>query len=383
MSRPDFAIAAAIGVAGIAGATLGLAFPLLALNLDDWGIDPAGIGVFTLAAAVSTLIATPLAPPLLARAPLRLVLVGALAALALVFVGYHLARDYWAWMALRTIGGMAFAFLFVGCEAWILERAPPARRGLIIGVFASVVAGSMAAGGIVIGLLGHTGPAPFLAGAALAIAGMVFALLPGPGLTAPEGDAARPSALLARIGAAPAVMLAPFIMGAIEIAKYNLIPIYARRIGLGDETAALMVTASGVGVLLLQPLIGLLADRLGVRRTLALCAACGVGLPLAVLAVAAQPTPALLLTALYSGAVTGLYTVGLIWLAQRFQGGDLAGANAAYALAYGMGQLLGPVVAGPAFAAFGPAGFIAALAGFAGLYLVGIAAASLRRARRA
>jgi MFS family permease len=179
------------------------------------------------------------------------------------------------------------------------------------------------------------------------------------------------------------VMMAPFIMGAIEIAKYNLIPIYARRIGLGDETAALMVTASGVGVLALQPMIGLLADRLGVRRTLALCAVCGVGLPLALLAVGAQSWPALALTALYSGAVTGLYTVGLIWLAQRFQGGELAGANAAYALAYGMGQLLGPLAAGPSFAAFGPPGFIAALAGFSALYLAGLAVAVGRGPRAA
>jgi MFS family permease len=383
VSKPDLSIVAAIGVAGIAGATLGLAFPLLALNLDDWGIDPGGIGFFTLAAAVSTLLATPLVPPILARAPLRLVLIAALAALALVYVGYHLVRDFWAWMGLRTIGGMAFAFLFVGCEAWILERTPAARRGLIIGVFASVVAGSMAIGGVVIGLVGHRDAAPFLAGAGLAIAGMAFALLPGKGLTAPEGAAARPSALLARIAAAPAVMMAPFIMGAIEIAKYNLIPIYARRIGLGDETAALMVTASGVGVLALQPMIGLLADRLGVRRTLALCAVCGVGLPLALLAVGAQSWPALALTALYSGAVTGLYTVGLIWLAQRFQGGELAGANAAYALAYGMGQLLGPLAAGPSFAAFGPPGFIAALAGFSALYLAGLAVAVGRGPRAA
>jgi MFS family permease len=373
VSRPDFSILAAIGVAGIAGATLGLAFPLLAMNLDDWGVDPAGIGFFTLAAAISTLIATPLVPPLLSRAPVRWVLIGALATLAVVFVGYHFTRDYWLWMGLRTLGGMAFAFLFVACEAWILERTPAPRRGLIIGVFASVVAGSMAAGGIVIRFLGHDGAEPFLAGAGLALLGIAFALLPGPGLTAPEGDAAHPSALIKRILAAPPVMLAPFIMGAIEIAKYNLMPIYARRIGLGDEVAALLVTASGVGVLVLQPLIGVFASRVGVRRSLALCAAAGIGLPLAIAAIGASPAPVLALTALYSGIVTGLYTIGLIWLAQRFQGGELAGANAAYALAYGIGQLLGPALAGPSFSAFGPVGFMAALAGFCVLYLIGLA----------
>jgi predicted MFS family arabinose efflux permease len=380
VSGRDLSIVAAIGVSAAAGATLGLAFPLLSLNLDDWGHSPAEIGFFTLASAISTVAATPLVPPVLARAPVRVVLGAALVVVAIAFTLYHLTRDFTAWMGLRALAGAAFSFLFVACEAWVLERARPERRGIIIGVFASTIAGSMAAGGIVIGLLGHTGAAPFLTGSVIALIALVFLFLPGPGLTAPEGHAARPSALLARIASAPSVMLAPLVMGAIETAKYNLIPIYARRVGLGDDVAAMMVTASGVGVLLLQPLVGALADRFGAGRALFGCGLAGLLTPLLITAAGANPTTTLALVFLYSGLVTGLYTVGLIWLARRFSGGDLAAGNAAYALSYGIGQLAGPAVAGPAFAVGGPAGFMAALSAFAAFYLAGLAFARSRPA---
>jgi MFS family permease len=383
LSRRDFAVPAAIGIGAAAGATLGISFPLTALNMDDWGVSPSGIGFATLAAALSTLVATPLVPPVLARAPVRLVIAMALLAIAAAFVTAHFVRDYWAWMGTRTVIGAGFTFLFVSSEAWILERARPERRGLVIGVYASTLAGAMAAGGLVIAAVGHQGAAPFFVAAGLAVGALLFLALPAAPLTAPEGHAARPAALIARIASAPAVMLGPFIMGAIETAKYNLVPIYARRVGLGDEVAAGMITASGVGVLLLQPLIGLAADRFGVRPALVFCALAGVAAPLAVAAVGAAPTPALALMVVYSGLVTGLYTVGLVALARRFSGGDLAAANAAYAFSYGAGQLFGPAVAGPAFDIGGPAAFMAALALFSGVYLAGLAATGRRKGEAA
>ena len=63
----DFGIPIALGCVATGGGAIGLSFPLLAYNLDDWGVSEAGIGLFTLAAALSTVIATPFIPPLLGR----------------------------------------------------------------------------------------------------------------------------------------------------------------------------------------------------------------------------------------------------------------------------------------------------------------------------
>jgi predicted MFS family arabinose efflux permease len=126
--------------------------------------------------------------------------------------------------------------------------------------------------------------------------------------------------------------------------------------------------------------LGILADRIGVRPSLALCAAAGAAAPLAIAAVGAQAGWAFGLVFLYSGLVTGLYTVGIVWLARRFVGAELAAGNAAFALCYGVGQIIGPAGAGAAFGAFGPIGLMAGLAAMSGLYLAALMASSARDA---
>lgn len=372
---------AALGAVGCGGAAIGLSFPLMSLNLDDWGVSEAGIGLFTLAAAISTVLATPLTPPVLARMPVRVVLGAALVVIAAFFLVANLVRDLAVWGVLRFCAGAAFSFLFVSAEAWVIERTPAHRRGFVLGLFAATFAGAMALGGSLVSIFGYSGPWAFYAGALVACLGLAALLAPGPGLTAPEGEASKPAALLARIRNAPVVMLAPFAMGAIETAKYNLIPIYARRVGHEDAVATQMITAAGIGVLVLQPAIGALGDRIGAKATLALCACAGIALPFAILAAGAAAVPALAMVFLYSGVITGLYTVGLIWLGRVYAGGELAAANAAFALCYGVGQLIGPAAAGAAFSGAGPAGFMMALAAFAGVYLAFLAAFTLRPAR--
>ena len=366
----DYGIPIALGCVACGGASIGLAFPLLAYNLDDWGVSEAGIGLFTLASAASTVIATPFIPPLLGRFSIRIVLAIALFLIALAFIGYLAFPSLPAWFCLRFMAGVAFSLLFVSCESWALDRAPPEKRGLIMGMFASTFAGAMALGGTVVAFVGYTGFAPFAVGAGIAASGLLLLALPGRAPPPPEGESASPKALWDRMKAAPIVMAAPLAMGAIETAKYNLIPIYARRVGFPDEVGAAMITAAGLGVLLMQPLLGLVADRFGVKRSLALCALAGTLLPLVIAAMGAAEIPALIGVFAYSGLVTGLYTIGIVWLGRRFAGAELAGANAAFALCYGLGQMLGPAGAGAAFSSFGPTGFMAGLAAIAALYLV-------------
>lgn len=365
-------LVAAILAAGAAGATLGLAFPLLALNLDDWGVSEASIGLFTLAAALSTLGMTPFAAPLLRRFGARPVMAVGLLAVAAAFASYPLMPDYGVWMGLRGLAGAGFTLVFVASEALILHHAPTARRGLVVGLYASTIAGSMAVGGEVVRQLGHIGPGAFWVGAGLAIVGALALVLPGPGLPPSDAAESRPAALFGRIWAAPLLMAAPLTMGAIETAAFNFLPIWARRESLGDGTGAAIITAMGLGNLLLQPLVGILADRFGARAAMLACGLVAATVPL-VLALIVPDVPLTLgLLFVWSGLATGLYTAGLVLLAKAFAPGQLASANAAYALCYGAGQVAGPAAAGVVFGRMGPDGLLVVLAGCAGAYVLAL-----------
>ena len=56
--------------------------------------------------------------------------------------------------------------------------------------------------------------------------------------------------------------------------------------------------------------------------------------------------PALALVFVWGGFIAGLYAVGLAHLGSNFKGGELAAANAAFAILYAMGVLIGPSLGG-------------------------------------
>ena len=73
---------------------------------------------------------------------------------------------------------------------------------------------------------------------------------------------------------------------------------------------------------------------------------------------------------LWGGVVAALYTIGLAHLGSRLSGHELANANAAFVLCYGLGMVLGPQVIGIGMDLFGKDGFAGALALFFALYIV-------------
>jgi predicted MFS family arabinose efflux permease len=82
----------------------------------------------------------------------------------------------------------------------------------------------------------------------------------------------------------------------------------------------------------------------------------------------------------WGGTVFGIYTIGLTLLGQRFQGPELAGANAAYVMLYALGLLAGPPLEGVALDWWNPHGLMAVLAASCLIYMAFL---TVRRARAA
>ena len=127
----------------------------------------------------------------------------------------------------------------------------------------------------------------------------------------------------------------------------------------------------GLGNVLMQIPMGMISDRIRDRRHLLIaCAAVGF------VGVALMPSIAgdwhLLAGVLFlwGGVVAALYTVGLAHLGSRLSGHELANANAAFVLCYGLGMVLGPQAVGIGMDLFGKDGFPIALAAFFLGYLV-------------
>jgi MFS family permease len=347
------ALGAIIASISVMGVTYALTMPLISLRLEEKGVDPTLIGLNASMMAFGMMMVPPLIPALLRRLGVINYLLISLGGTGVTLALFAIVDWVPAWFALRFMLSTFLSGLFVVSEAWINHLAGPTARGRIMGFYSSALAAGFTMGPLVLQATGIHGTAPFLAGICI----LVLAALP---LLVSRGDepplAGHPSrGVLGFAGAAPIATAAALAFGAIEAGVLSLLPIYGVRSGLAPETAAAMAAALGAGNVAMQVPIGWLADRTDVRWALVLCATAGLGaavsLPFTVGTV--YLWPALFLA---GGVMMGIYTLGLTLLGQRFSGPDLAAANGAFVVFYGIGALGGPTITGLAMDTIPPHG---------------------------
>lgn len=360
-------LTAAIACAAAVGVGLSLTIPLLSLEMERMGVSGRWIGANTAVAGVASLAVVPFVPRLAARFGVLPLLWASVALVVASLLAFRVLYGFLWWFPLRFVFSSGLGVLFVLSEYWIASAAPPARRGFVIGIYATVLALGFAAGPAILLLVGTSGWAPYLAGAGVfALAALPLALARGLSPAVGHGTGRSVASFLT---AAPAATLAALVFGAIETGAFALLPVYALRLGFDAASAAILVSALAAGNVVFQIPLGLLSDRID-RRLVLLSAAVAGLLGAALLPLVAGATAALIAVLFAFGGLTGaLYTVGLAHLGARFTGADLVSANAAFVILYNVGLIVGPPAVGGAMDAFPPHGFALALGGFCALYV--------------
>ena len=370
-------VAAATGCISVVGMMSGLTWPLLSLRLDAQGVDGRWIG---LNASVQALAIIAVAP-LTLRLVQRLGIIGSIAAClgtATAALLLPLIPDLYAWFPIRFLLGASTSTIFIIGETWIIQVSPPNIRGRIVGLFGSVWGGCFATGPLIIRLTGVAGWAPFLAGVAILMAAALT--LPFAQGGTPRIEAPRRLGFVRLFRAAPATLLAVFVLAILDTVNDSFVPLYGLRNGLDQGAAVTSLTVLLAGLTLAQLPAGLVADRVDRRRFL-------IGIVVAItllellLPAAVQSSWAYWpLMAAIGAAVGSLWVVGLLLVGERYQGADVAAANGARAVLYGIGAVCGPSLAGLSLDLWNPHGLPAVVAAVGLLYLP-IAVLAERRPR--
>ncbi len=362
-------IAAAIGSISVVGIAIGLGIPLLSIVMENRGYSASLIGMNTAVAGLASLAAAPFATPMAARFGVAQTILAMIVLGALSFIGFYYVDGFWGWALLRTSLHFALTVLFILSEFWITTSSPPNKRGLMLGIYATVLSIGFALGPWIFSVLGSQGPEPFIAGFVIILCAMgpvLMALKQSPNIAGEQHKSFVPF-----LFAVPTATAAVLVFGAVETGGFALLPIYGTRLGYSESEAAILLSIIGIGNVLMQIPIGLLSDRMRDRRLLLLILAC-VGLTgvLSMTLVAANWHLLATVLFIWGGAVAGLYTVGLAHLGSRLSGRDLASANAAFVFCYAIGMLLGPQIIGLSMDLVGTDGFSFSLALFFGLYAI-------------
>ena len=322
--------------------------PLAALAMAERGVPAWQIGMVGAVPWLALVVVVPFVPGFAARVGImpayRLGIALAVAG-ALLFAT---AKGLVAWAVAYGLCGLGIAIRWIIVDSLITALAPAAHRGHRIGVFETVVGGTMALGPFILVVLGP-GPAAYGAGVLLAAASIVptFWL----DLKARLARTAPWHTLRAGIVRQPVATLLAVTAGLLEGAATKLLPVQAIGMGLAPTLAAATVTAFGAGNLLTQYACGRLADRFGVARvtTSALAVACGLALLLPALADA---------SALYLGALTllggiigALYTLAIVQAGSSGAAHEVMAVVAGISVSYTAGSVFGPLLGGAATSA--------------------------------
>nr|WP_315464719.1 MFS transporter [uncultured Rhodoferax sp.] len=263
-----------------------------------------------------------------------------------------------AYLACGLLGGLGLGLRWVGLEPWLYHIAPAHARGRLVGFHetliaaAPVVAPAIAAG---VGLQGHTILWVGVGFIVSALVPLAFARTP-PVEEAHHANSWPQSARAAwphrifRQG-----LLIALCGGMLESALAGLFAVFAGDRGFDAEGIAHLLTAFGLGGLLLQYPVGWMADHWGLRAAGAL-AALGTALAAALLAyapnIAGLPDVPVAFVTLFvlGGLITAFLTLSLI-AATKTPTPDMTWNVSSLSMAYSLSAVVGPVVAGGAMTA--------------------------------
>ncbi len=343
------------------GLAYGIGYTVTSLRFELWGQPGWVVGLAGAAPAFAVLLLVPFGPTVASRVgPAPAMLAGAALMAATYVLMPVLDTPAW-WLVLRAVAGAGLALPWLVGETWINTVAADRWRGRVLAAYTMLLFGGWAVGAQLVNLLGVEGWAIYGAGVA-AMALCALPLVLGRRLAPALHGAGGRFRLRAAVALAPIAMAASLVGGIAEFGYISLVPSYALASGLPTDQSVHVLTALVVGGVILQAIVGTLADRMDRVRLLA-----GLGVALSVgvggLALAAGSFGGSLIAAfLLGGVVTGFYSVGLAVLGGRVPLASLAAANAAYLMAYETGAVVGPLVGGAALDIWRPHGLAVVMA---------------------
>lgn len=259
------------------------------------------------------------------------------------------------WMVLRTATGYGMAGLNMVVESWLNTRATNENRGEVLALYMIMVYLATGLGQFLLNVASPAGFELF----ALATVLITVGLIPVALTRAPAPVFGERSALkfreLYRIS--PLGVVGVFGTGLVNGSFYGLGPIFARDIGLDDMGVSSFMGVTIIAGLAMQWPVGRLSDIYD-RRTVLMAVFFGVAIVCVAMSAALrlQPEWTLLVAALYGGLSFTTYSLAVAHACDFLPPRDLIKASGGFVFTYGIGAVLGPLIASPMMSAIGPDG---------------------------
>ena len=276
--------------------------------------------------------------------------------LSAAMIGIGITDDPSSWVFLRLITGLCLAGLYVVAESWLNDLATNENRGRLLAIYGVVTMAFFSLGQV---LLVRFDP---LVVTGFAVAAIVASLAVAPvalseAARAPNLEEAENISLRELTKVVPTGVVSSVLVGMAHGAIAGMAAIYATHVGLSPGRIGLYVALPSLGGVLLQWPISAASDDID-RRAVGGAAALGAAVVGALLLLGPANHPiALALICLLGGLSYPLYSIVGAYTNDWIEPEHLNAAASQLVTLYGMGAVVGPLVAGGAMGFFGPKGF--------------------------
>ncbi|MEC7839086.1 MAG: MFS transporter [Chlamydiota bacterium] len=269
------------------------------------------------------------------------------------------------WLVLRFSAGFCLAGVYVVIESWMLEKSTEENRGVILSVYMATLYTSQAAGQFFINIIDLNSLQPFIVGGLLCACGVIPVALTK--AASPEISEPVYTNISAIMKKSPFGFLGCILSGMILSSIYSFGPNFAQENGISP--ASLMSITIFGGVLLQLP-IGKISDIFD-RRTVLLVTSVVTILPCLLILMFSHTVYFIhVVSFLLGGLCFTLYPLSLTQACDRIHPKALTSLTAVLLLAYGIGAVIGPLIAPMFMLPFGIDGLYVYIATLAALLSV-------------
>ena len=268
-------------------------------------------------------------------------------AFAFVAAVMVLAQALWIhpvyWSALRLICGICTAGVFIVVESWLLIQSPPSQRGVVLSLYLGVFYAALSGGQFLINLSDPESIYPFC------IAGLLFGCSVVPLYFQKVSEPKIKDAVHLNISQlfrlSPLGFLGGVISGMLLAVIYGLVPIYAKKIGLGISEIGTLMGIIIFGGLSFQWPIGRWADKTNRRRVLNTASFMTTVFGIAIALLGSSPWLLLILGWFFGGFSFTIYPLSMAYVCEKVPEDQIVSATGGFVLSYGIGAISGPLIA--------------------------------------
>ena len=260
------------------------------------------------------------------------------------------------WGLLIFLSGVASCMRWIVAEACVAELATERSRGRTVGIFGTMISATYIAGPAILSVIGTQGiQARYSQITALALAAL--AVLLGAAMPRVTSKADKLSESPARLGlmgildasrTAPILLVSGLFGGFFDAGSTGLLPLFGLSMGIEGDQSALLISACGLGGVLIMWPVGLLADRYAHRPIYLGCGAIAVVSCLTMLLVPLWHPLAFVIALVWGGCGGASYTLAMVDAGKRGTGVELVNLTAVLILSYTIGGMIAPLMGGAA-----------------------------------